>query len=77
MKQFVEFLNAKQRDPRLNEILYPLYDDARAREIITDYEDDSALAAKGSFHEDGFHFMFLSLARKNKYEHEVLQVQCQ
>lgn len=36
--QFVNFLNEKQRDPRLNEILYPLYDEKRAVEIINTYE---------------------------------------
>nr|XP_032517870.1 1-phosphatidylinositol 4,5-bisphosphate phosphodiesterase [Danaus plexippus plexippus] len=40
LEQFVNFLNEKQRDPRLNEILYPLYDDKRALEIITDYEQN-------------------------------------
>ncbi|XP_026330630.1 1-phosphatidylinositol 4,5-bisphosphate phosphodiesterase isoform X2 [Hyposmocoma kahamanoa] len=40
LEQFVNFLNEKQRDPRLNEILYPLYDDKRAAEIITDYEQN-------------------------------------
>nr|QDR50937.1 no receptor potential A [Heliconius melpomene] len=40
LEQFVNFLNEKQRDPRLNEILYPLYDDKRAIEIITDYEQE-------------------------------------
>lgn len=38
--QFILFLNEKQRDPRLNEILYPLYDEKRAAEIITTYEQD-------------------------------------
>lgn len=33
-------MNDKQRDPRLNEILYPLYEDKRASEIITTYEQD-------------------------------------
>lgn len=33
-------MNEKQRDPRLNEILYPLYDENRAREIIGTYEQD-------------------------------------
>jgi len=33
-------LNEKQRDPRLNEILYPLYDEKRAAEIISTYEQD-------------------------------------
>ncbi|XP_026498023.1 1-phosphatidylinositol 4,5-bisphosphate phosphodiesterase isoform X2 [Vanessa tameamea] len=40
LDQFVNFLNEKQRDPRLNEILYPLYDEKRALEIITDYEQE-------------------------------------
>lgn len=38
LPQFIQFLNEKQRDPRLNEILYPLYDEKRAVEIINDYE---------------------------------------
>ncbi|KAL0829096.1 hypothetical protein ABMA28_003951 [Loxostege sticticalis] len=40
LDQFVNFLNEKQRDPRLNEILYPLYDEKRAAEIITTYEQN-------------------------------------
>lgn len=39
-EQFITFLNEKQRDPRLNEILYPLYDEKRAIEIIVTYEQD-------------------------------------
>lgn len=38
--QFIDFLNDKQRDPRLNEILYPLYNEKRATEIIEEYEQD-------------------------------------
>ena len=49
LAQFVEFMNEKQRDPRLNEILYPMYDDKRAKEIINDYEDDDALKAKSTW----------------------------
>jgi hypothetical protein len=41
-------MNEKQRDPRLNEILYPLYDEKRAKEIINDYEEDEALRAKSA-----------------------------
>ncbi|XP_072948758.1 1-phosphatidylinositol 4,5-bisphosphate phosphodiesterase [Epargyreus clarus] len=40
LEQFVNFMNEKQRDPRLNEILYPLYDDKRASEIISTYEQN-------------------------------------
>lgn len=40
LEQFINFLNEKQRDPRLNEILYPLYDEKRALEIINTYEQE-------------------------------------
>lgn len=48
LDQFINFLNEKQRDPRLNEILYPLYDEKRALEIITTYEqnDEAREASK-------------------------------
>uniref|UniRef100_A0A182MS17 Phosphoinositide phospholipase C n=1 Tax=Anopheles culicifacies TaxID=139723 RepID=A0A182MS17_9DIPT len=47
LDQFINFLNEKQRDPRLNEILYPLYDEKRALEIINTYEqNDEAREAK-------------------------------
>lgn len=42
MDQLVMFLNEKQRDPTLNEILYPLYDEKRAMEIINDYEQNES-----------------------------------
>lgn len=38
----------KQRDPRLNEILYPFYDELRAREIIATYERNPELATQGN-----------------------------
>ena len=49
--QLVQFMNEKQRDPRLNEILYPLYDEKRCTEIINDYEQDEKTknASKFSF----------------------------
>ena len=40
LDQLITFLNEKQRDPTLNEILYPLYDEKRALEIIKDYESN-------------------------------------
>lgn len=36
--QLVTFLNEEQRDPRLNEILYPYADTAKAMEVIREYE---------------------------------------
>jgi len=43
----IEFLNEKQRDPRLNEILYPHYNENRVMEIIRTYEKDTVLIDKG------------------------------
>lgn len=36
-----------QRDPRLNEILFPFYDPKRAMQIIEKYERDEELKKKG------------------------------
>ena len=46
--QFIDFLNDKQRDPRLNEILYPLYNEKRATEIIDEYEQDKENRARSN-----------------------------
>lgn len=50
MAQFVQFMNEKQRDPRMNEILYPLYDEKRCTEIINDYELDEEKKKNGLFY---------------------------
>ena len=46
--QFVEFLNNYQRDPRLNEILFPYYDTERAMNFINTYEPNAQFAEKGT-----------------------------
>ncbi|XP_038212511.1 1-phosphatidylinositol 4,5-bisphosphate phosphodiesterase isoform X2 [Zerene cesonia] len=53
LEQFVNFLNEKQRDPRLNEILYPLYDDKRAVEIIDTYEQNEEAKTAKCLTKDG------------------------
>lgn len=53
LDQFINFLNEKQRDPRLNEILYPLYDEKRAQEIINTYEQDEDSRTAGKLTKDG------------------------
>lgn len=53
LEQFINFLNEKQRDPRLNEILYPLYDEKRAAEIIATYEQDETAKAANRLTKDG------------------------
>ncbi|KAM4784639.1 1-phosphatidylinositol 4,5-bisphosphate phosphodiesterase beta-4 isoform X1 [Corvus cornix cornix] len=52
--QLVSFLNEHQRDPRLNEILFPFYDTKRAMQIIETYEPDEDLKRKGVISSDGF-----------------------
>ncbi|XP_034556094.1 1-phosphatidylinositol 4,5-bisphosphate phosphodiesterase beta-4-like [Notolabrus celidotus] len=52
--QLVSFLNENQRDPRLNEILFPFYDPKRATQIIDKYERDDGLKKKGLMSSDGF-----------------------
>uniref|UniRef100_A0A3Q0R5K7 1-phosphatidylinositol 4,5-bisphosphate phosphodiesterase n=1 Tax=Amphilophus citrinellus TaxID=61819 RepID=A0A3Q0R5K7_AMPCI len=52
--QLVSFLNENQRDPRLNEILFPFYDPKRAMQIIEKYERDDDLKKKGHMSSDGF-----------------------
>ncbi|XP_071832263.1 1-phosphatidylinositol 4,5-bisphosphate phosphodiesterase beta-4-like isoform X3 [Apostichopus japonicus] len=52
--ELVEFLNEKQRDPRLNEILFPFYTRARVLQIIQRYEQDEDLVAKELLSQDGF-----------------------
>jgi phosphatidylinositol phospholipase C, beta len=52
--QLVDFLNKTQRDPRLNEILYPYANTARARDIIQEYEPNKFNAQKGQLSFDGF-----------------------
>lgn len=52
--QLVEFLNKTQRDPRLNEILYPYANTARAKDIITQYEPNKYNVQRGQFSLDGF-----------------------
>lgn len=53
LEQFIYFLNEKQRDPRLNEILYPLYEEKRAIEIINTYEQDEEAKTAKSLTKDG------------------------
>uniref|UniRef100_A0A1A9WKM0 Phosphoinositide phospholipase C n=1 Tax=Glossina brevipalpis TaxID=37001 RepID=A0A1A9WKM0_9MUSC len=52
--QLVDFLNKTQRDPRLNEILYPYANTQRAKEIIQQYEPNKFNIQKGLLSLDGF-----------------------
>ena len=48
-EQFKDFLNSEQRDPRLNEILYPYTDTAKAQALIDHFEPNSTLSQKGMY----------------------------
>ncbi|CAH0561313.1 unnamed protein product [Brassicogethes aeneus] len=52
--QIVEFLNHRQRDPRLNEILFPYANSERARDLINQYEPIAANKAKELLSWEGF-----------------------
>ena len=53
VKELTEFLNETQRDPRLNEILYPHYDSKRVLEIINTYEKDPDLVRREVISKEG------------------------
>ncbi|KAF7249234.1 1-phosphatidylinositol 4,5-bisphosphate phosphodiesterase beta-1 [Varanus komodoensis] len=52
--QMMEFINLKQRDPRLNEILYPPLKQEQVQQLIEKYEPNNNLAKKGQISVDGF-----------------------
>ncbi|XP_047627647.1 1-phosphatidylinositol 4,5-bisphosphate phosphodiesterase beta-1 isoform X1 [Phacochoerus africanus] len=52
--QMMDFINLKQRDPRLNEILYPPLKQEQVQVLIEKYEPNSSLAKKGQISVDGF-----------------------
>ncbi|XP_075719176.1 1-phosphatidylinositol 4,5-bisphosphate phosphodiesterase beta-1 [Rhinoderma darwinii] len=52
--QMTEFINSKQRDPRLNEILYPPLKQEQIQLLIEKYEPNSSLATKGQMSVEGF-----------------------
>jgi len=48
INKLIEFFNEEQRDPRLNEILFPFYDRKRMIQIISTYETDEGYQDKGN-----------------------------
>ncbi|PFX28836.1 1-phosphatidylinositol 4,5-bisphosphate phosphodiesterase beta-1 [Stylophora pistillata] len=53
VEQLVEFLNSEQRDPRLNEILFPYCTSEKAQAIIEKHEPNRDFAKKGHFSVQG------------------------
>ncbi|XP_070577885.1 1-phosphatidylinositol 4,5-bisphosphate phosphodiesterase beta-1-like isoform X2 [Ptychodera flava] len=54
VEQFTKFQNTEQRDPRLNEVLFPLWTQAKAQELIDDYEPNKPFGKKGHISIEGF-----------------------
>uniref|UniRef100_A0A7E4W1T5 Phosphoinositide phospholipase C n=1 Tax=Panagrellus redivivus TaxID=6233 RepID=A0A7E4W1T5_PANRE len=53
-EKLIAFLNDEQRDPRLNEILFPAFDTERVQQLIGKYETDESYIAQGKMSGDGF-----------------------
>ncbi len=49
VEQVTEFINSKQRDPRLNEILYPPLKPEQVQLLVDKYEPNTLLAQKGQW----------------------------
>uniref|UniRef100_A0A8C4WXQ8 1-phosphatidylinositol 4,5-bisphosphate phosphodiesterase n=1 Tax=Eptatretus burgeri TaxID=7764 RepID=A0A8C4WXQ8_EPTBU len=54
LEQFTEFINNRQRDPRLNEILYPPLKPAQVQQLVEKYERNEIFTQKGQLSVDGF-----------------------
>ncbi|KAK7134132.1 hypothetical protein R3I94_015855 [Phoxinus phoxinus] len=52
--QMTDFLNNKQRDPRLNEILYPPLKAEQVQGLVEKYEPDTMFAQRGQISVEGF-----------------------
>ncbi|KAF6718489.1 1-phosphatidylinositol 4,5-bisphosphate phosphodiesterase beta-1 [Oryzias melastigma] len=54
VEQMTEFINSRQRDPRLNEILYPPLKAEQVQVLVDKYEPNTSLAQKGQMSVEGF-----------------------
>ncbi|VDL72105.1 unnamed protein product [Nippostrongylus brasiliensis] len=54
VKLLTNFLNEEQRDPRLNEILFPFFDNTRTQVLISKYEQDNNYIDNGKMSGDAF-----------------------
>jgi phosphatidylinositol phospholipase C, beta len=48
-ERLARFLNAEQRDPRLDETRYPLFDVERAQQLIDEYEIGTCYVPQGGW----------------------------
>uniref|UniRef100_A0A8C7VPQ9 1-phosphatidylinositol 4,5-bisphosphate phosphodiesterase n=1 Tax=Oncorhynchus mykiss TaxID=8022 RepID=A0A8C7VPQ9_ONCMY len=54
VEQLTEFINVRQRDPRLNEILYPPLKPEQVQSLVEKYEPKELLVQKGQISVEGF-----------------------
>uniref|UniRef100_A0A8C2FZ88 Phosphoinositide phospholipase C n=1 Tax=Cyprinus carpio TaxID=7962 RepID=A0A8C2FZ88_CYPCA len=54
VEQMTDFLNNRQRDPRLNEILYPPLKAEQVQGLVEKYEPDTMLSQRGQISVEGF-----------------------
>lgn len=54
LEQLMDFINQKQRDPRLNEVLYPPLRQAQARQLIEKYERNKHFRERDQMSMEGF-----------------------
>ncbi|XP_026546820.1 1-phosphatidylinositol 4,5-bisphosphate phosphodiesterase beta-3-like, partial [Notechis scutatus] len=54
LDQLMEFINQKQRDPRLNEVLYPPLTRAQVRQLIAKYEPNQQFQQRDQMSLEGF-----------------------
>ncbi|KAJ8355439.1 hypothetical protein SKAU_G00182330 [Synaphobranchus kaupii] len=54
LEQMTDFINSTQRDPRLNEILYPPLKPEQVQQLVDKYEPNANLAQKGQMSVEGF-----------------------
>ena len=59
-KEFLNFLNNYQRDPRLNEILFPYASEEKAVALIRKYEPNQHLVSRNQLSGEGFMWYLLS-----------------
>uniref|UniRef100_A0A9L0K9Z4 Phosphoinositide phospholipase C n=1 Tax=Equus asinus TaxID=9793 RepID=A0A9L0K9Z4_EQUAS len=54
LEQLMDFINQKQRDPRLNEVLYPPLRHSQARQLIEKYEPNQQFLERDQMSMEGF-----------------------
>ncbi|CAL4238284.1 unnamed protein product, partial [Meganyctiphanes norvegica] len=53
MQQMITYMNEIQRDPELNQVTYPMYDEKRCTQIINDHEPEQENIDKKQFSKAG------------------------